>query len=252
MHTDTDVMYKHNYEIWQRTGGLLPAITNLRGLEASVPELNTLVGINTEDTVQDQLDTKANSADLGTISTQDADNVAIIGGTIETTTISNSTITIPIGTSVLSGFLASQINEDMVAVGNIGVGEDDLITYSMPASVLSEDGDTLDITAFGTVAANANNKTIKLYFGSTVLIDTGAVAANSGSWYINSKIARISVTSEKAITEIISDNLLIIDSASFKSPTADTAAAIEIKCTGEATSDNDIVQEGLIIKWFKA
>ena len=49
---------KHLHGIWKRTGGYQSAVYNLTGLEASVKELNTLVGINTGLTVQQQLNKK--------------------------------------------------------------------------------------------------------------------------------------------------------------------------------------------------
>lgn len=59
--------YKYNLEIWNRTGGFTSAITNLKGLVASVSELNTLVGIHTDDTVQQQLNEKEPGLGSGTV-----------------------------------------------------------------------------------------------------------------------------------------------------------------------------------------
>ena len=244
--------YKYEYEIWNRTGGYTPAITNLKGLTASVGELNTLVGINTDDSVQEQIDSKANTADLGTIASQNRDDVEITGGTISGTTMSDNTITIPAGSSGSNAQLGGTIYIDTTAVGNVGAGEDTLMTYAVPANTLSNDGDYLEIEAWGVTAANANNKNIKLKIGTTTLLATGAVAANGANWWISAVIARTGASAESIIAKIISDDALIVDSATYTAGTQSTTAAFSITCTGEATANDDIVQHGLIIKWYKS
>lgn len=265
MHTDISSMYKFLYEVWVRVGGLT-ANPSTEGMKASVTELNSLVGINYEDSTQEQIDRKANHEDLGTISAQDADNVTITGGnvsncnvtvasisnsTLTDVTISDSNITIPVGATTNSAQMGGKLVVDTTSVGNVGVGEDTLITYSMDANTLDLDGSFLEISAWGIVAANANNKEIKLKLGSTVLLTTGAVAANSGNWAITANIIRTAAATQQVIASIVSDNSLIIDSSTFTASTEDLTAALSILCTGEATADDDIIQKGLIVKWFK-
>jgi hypothetical protein len=239
------------YEIWNRSGGYQSAVTDLKGLKASVAELNTLVGINTDDSVQEQIDLKANKKDLGTMADQDADNVAITGGSIIDAAISNTDITIAAGGTSTQIPIGGTLTVDTTAVGNVGAGEDTLIAYSLTADTLSVNKDYIDIQAWGITAANANNKRIKLKFGSTTILDTGSVAANNASWLINCKIVRTASNAQQIIASIISDSTLIGDSATFTSGTEDLTTSLNIFCTGEATTDDDIVQEGLSIKWFK-
>ena len=82
------------------------------------------------------------------------------------------------------------------------------------------------------------------------MIDTGAVAANAGSWSIQSRIIKVGANSQKCITKIISDNTLIVDSANYILSSETETAAILIVSTGTAPSNDDITQEGLLIKWF--
>jgi hypothetical protein len=250
IHKNGNEMYKHFYEYWKRTGGYKSSVTDLKGLEASVKELNTLVGVRTDESVQEQIDLKANSADLGTMSTQDSDAVTITGGTITNASISESNIQIPGGTSGLSLQLGATLHTDTSEVGNVGLGEDTLITFNMAENVLAVNGQYLEITAWGTIAANANNKRIKFKLGSTTLLDTTAVAANAGSWMIDVKIIRTASSAEQCISKIISDNALIVDSANYISAVEDTTGTLNIFCTGEAVANDDIIQKGLIIKWF--
>ena len=61
------------------------------------------------------------------------------------------------------------LNVNTTAVGNVTTGEDNLITYSLPANTLSVNGMALRIVAWGLTANNANAKTLKVYFGTVVI-----------------------------------------------------------------------------------
>ena len=67
----------------------------------------------------------------------------------------------------------------VTTVGNVGAGEDNLITYELPDGLLTADGYGFVIEAGFTFAANANNKRIRAYLGSTSLFDTTATAFNN-------------------------------------------------------------------------
>lgn len=141
-----------------------------------------------------------------------------------------------------------RVNEVQVpssGTGNVGAGEDDLFTYSLPASSLFRDEQSIEIIAWGTTANNANNKRLKLYFGATVLIDTGAVASTNRDWQVRAVVTRRGGTVQYAITTGVFNNAAIVD---FTAPAETLSGAVTIKCTGEATADNDIVQRGLIVR----
>ena len=249
---DVKDQYKFNYEVWKRTGGYNSSLTNLQGLEVSAVQLNTLIDIRTDDTVQQQLSQKANTASLGSMAYQNQNSVIITGGNISSVNISRSNITVQPGTSNNDIPIGGTLVSNTTSVGNVGVGEDTLITHLVLAASLVTTGSYLEISAWGTVAANANNKTIKLKFGTTTLVDTTAVAANSGSWYITAKIVRVTATSQQCIASIISDNALITNSATYTDAIENLDSNLNVFCTGEATTDDDIIQKGLLIKWFKA
>lgn len=250
---DKEDLHEHRYLMWERSGGLESNSPDLKGLTASVAELNTLVGIDTRNnnTVQKQLNLKANAADLGTMSVQNADNVNITGGSITGTSIQSSSIQIQAGLTVNYLNMGGTLDTDMVAVGNTAGVETDLITYTILLNTLSQSNMYIEITAFGTIAANANLKEIKLVLGSTTLLATGSIAANSGSWRIMSKIVRVSQTSEKCISSIVSDNALVINGSNYVAASEDLGTNLIIKCTGNGVGASDIVQEGLIIEWHK-
>lgn len=146
--------------------------------------------------------------------------------------------------------LGGRLTTNTTAVGNVGSGADDLITYTLEKNTLSILGDVLEITAFGTGAANANNKTIKLLLGTTELFSTGAVGSNNKDWEINCKIIRTAAATQECISQFNGDTVLVTQTADYISGTEDFTTDLTIKCTGEATSNDDIIQKGLIVKLF--
>jgi hypothetical protein len=150
--------------------------------------------------------------------------------------------------------LGGRLTTDNTALGNVGGGEDDLIAYTLPKNTFHNDGDILEITAYGITAANGNNKTIKLILGSTTLFSTGAVAFNNKSWCLRAEITRTGSTAQQIITTFQGDFALLTNTATFVAGAEDFTTALTIKCTGTSGSSatDDIIQKGLIIKMFPA
>lgn len=251
-----DEKFRWLYDLWRRTGGYINFIPNLFGLQASVEELNTLVGIDTNFTVQAQLNSKADAVDLGTMASQNANNVNITGGVLDGVDITNSSVSgdlaVTVGTSLVSATVGASLNTNITAVSNVNAGETTLMNYTLQANMLGNNGDYIDIDAYGTFAANANNKRIRLYFGATVIFDTTAIAANAGSWWIKGKIAREALADQQAITSIISSNALVTPTTSFTDPSESLGGTVLIKVTGLGVASNDITQQGFDVKWFAA
>lgn len=64
-----------------------------------------------------------------------------------------------------------------------------LLTASVPYGALSNDGESVELVAYGTTAANANTKQFKVSFGG-VIVDFGALPLNNESWKITATIQR--------------------------------------------------------------
>lgn len=137
-------------------------------------------------------------------------------------------------------------------VGNVGVGEDNLMTYTLPGFSLQKTGDSVRVRAAGVFAANANNKNVKLYFGATVVVTTGALAFNGTEWSIDAIIMRDGAAAQKASGTLITNDALLPVTTNYIAPGETMTGAITIKCTGEGTSNNDIVQEMFIIEYLPA
>lgn len=147
----------------------------------------------------------------------------------------------------LANGVVQRFNTNTTPVGNIGAGEDNLIQYTLPANTLAATGRVVRITAWGSFAANGNNKTLKAYFGATSISLLSAVAVNSAAWIAVVHIIRTGASAEILFGELhYASTLAAITSPA--TPAEDTTAAVVIKFTGEATATNDVIQSGMIVE----
>lgn len=145
---------------------------------------------------------------------------------------------------------AYQLDANVIGGGNVSTFETSMVSYAVQTNVMAQTGYNIDIQAYGTFASNGNNKRIRLYFGSTVIYDTGSVAVNSGTWYINATIIRVDNNHQQSIVTMTSSNPTLSNSVQYTTPGQPLDRPNNIRCTGTATSTNDIVQIGQLIKLF--
>lgn len=171
--------------------------------------------------------------------------IQLIGGSIGNTDM--RTVKVPHATAQLRGTMEVQIS----TVGNAGTGEDLLHTWDMPAYTLSEDERYVEISCAGTCAANANTKRLRLYFGATAIYDSGNVAPNNVSWFLRARVYRKTSTTQRAVAWMMcsaTGNLAYVETAQLTSPAETLTAAVTIRTTMEATSDNDGVEETFCVE----
>jgi hypothetical protein len=135
-------------------------------------------------------------------------------------------------------------------VGNVGAGEDNLHVYAIPANTITVDGDAIRITAWGTNAANANAKQLRLYFGTLVLLDTGTPTTNGGSWRFQAEVVRTGSAAQRATTVFFREDAALGNAfrTTYALGTQVYSAGFNIKVTGQCTSDNDVIQKGMLVE----
>jgi hypothetical protein len=140
--------------------------------------------------------------------------------------------------------------------GNVGTGEDDLQSITIPANTLWANGQYLEVTAIIIFADNLNSKTPRLYFGGTNIFE-----GRGGSFYeglsggaaavLTAKIFRTGASSQKIIAWLSWDTTTqgaIDQEVTYTATTADLTTSLIIKTTGEATANDDIVSQVLSAK----
>ena len=154
----------------------------------------------------------------------------------------------PIG-NPFPGSQAENVNTAKVGT-DADTAEKTLMTYSLPANRLGADGQAVRITAWGTGAATADDKTIRIYFGATVLRQLGPAAFNNATWKTEALVVRTGASSQDAIASEMPNNSVVF--MSHTEPAEDNTTATEIKLTGQnaAATLNDIVCEDMLIEFI--
>jgi hypothetical protein len=145
--------------------------------------------------------------------------------------------------------MVGNVNSTTVAVGNVGTGEDNLMSYTVPANTLGGTGDYIDVTMFGTFANTANNKRVKVHWGTTVILDTGALAFQDADWTVRLLICRVAGATQRCTATFTSSSALLASTNKYTAASATLTGTVVLKATGEATDNDDIQQLGMFTRW---
>jgi hypothetical protein len=125
--------------------------------------------------------------------------------------------------------------------------EKDLWTYTLPAGAMPTADRGIRFTAFGTLAANANNKTLKGYFGATQCAALSTTASGS-HWEVRCIVLRTGAATQ------LSDGWVSIalgtQNITVATPAETLSGAVVVKVTGQngVAAANDIVFRGAIVE----
>lgn len=146
-------------------------------------------------------------------------------------------------------------------VGTVLTGEDDLLSYTLPANSLEASGESLEIEAGFTFANNTNTKQVKFYIGSNQLYASGASAHQSGAMVFRALVVRDqSNTAKVSVTVYANGSNVPFATAygnAFAQGTIDWTGTLTIKGTGETNGTsgggtNDIVMQFLRVRKLPA
>ena len=132
-------------------------------------------------------------------------------------------------------------------VGNVGAGEDDLQTLTIPANTLkSNTNRIIKVRAWGLTAGNANAKTLKFHFGSTVIDTVTLTTSQASNWAFDVVIT--GSTSQNVYSEFTQGGATAIHQIARSNPSETITSAIVVKCTGEGVADDDVVSDGMTLE----
>lgn len=156
-----------------------------------------------------------------------------------TTLTTSSTVSHKAGTGSTTFTPAGVINKNFTVVGNVGTGQDVLMTYTLPVNTLGGSGCVKKEFA-GTSANNANAKTVEVYLAGG-LINTIALTTNTiNAWEGYVLICSTGTNTQRYWTRITKNGGT---SGVYQGTGAlDTTATIVMNVRGTATADNDITQ----------
>jgi len=130
--------------------------------------------------------------------------------------------------------------------------EEVLWSKALGAALLSSDGMGVKIEAFGTCAATANTKTIKLKVDGNVVVSNGTTTAPNGkNWQIESIILRSGATSSTSKGSISFDG--VADEIDSSKASITWANDISVSITGQngTAAANDIILELVVLTIIK-
>jgi hypothetical protein len=142
--------------------------------------------------------------------------------------------------------IVQALNPRYDTVGNsAGSGDTTLHTRIFSESTLPNDGAYLNVRMGGTIAANANNKRIRVTFGGTAILDTGTLSTlNNLNWFIDLVIIRIdsdsvraigTFTTKSSVTDVFA-TYVQVNSLSF-------SGTLTLSLVANGVAANDIVQQ---------
>lgn len=135
---------------------------------------------------------------------------------------------------------------------SVGSSETDLATTTIGAYVVGNNAETLMFEYWGTLAANANSKRIRAYFGSTTVFDSTAQAANTGDWIVTLRGVRTGPTTIRWAATFKCDNILYTNIVDTSTSSDSLANSNTLRLTGLGVSDGDIDCRGYVGYWYPA
>jgi hypothetical protein len=134
-------------------------------------------------------------------------------------------------------------------VGNVGTGEDDIATYSVPANTLATNNQSLWFEASGTIANTGASKIIRVRFGGTLIQTQSFNSSTPYSWVIRGRIHRTGASSQKANVMLTWSGGSPASRVDLASTSITLSSAAILKVTGEAGADNDILCQTFTVGW---
>jgi hypothetical protein len=146
--------------------------------------------------------------------------------------------------AMLNDRLIQVLADTATAITNSGTGATTLFTHTVPANFFTSAKQKARFRAFGTFAANANNKQITLDWGGVTIYDSGSLAINANSWEIEGIIVRNGGGTFHSVVNAACDDALLVNRIqTTKDITrySNQNNALNIKGTGGATGDIELL-----------
>lgn len=144
-------------------------------------------------------------------------------------------------------------------VGNVTTGETDLYSDTLAAGTLASNGDKLEIGYGGAfVSSGTATREIKIYFGGTIIFDTGALTLSlSSAWTAYAEIIRVSATVIRYMVSMTTEGAALAAYTAVGEVTGLTLANTNVlKITGQAAgvgaATNDILAKMGYVLLFSA
>lgn len=160
---------------------------------------------------------------------------------------------------IVSAYKRKSLFDHFADMGNVGTGEDDLYSDTIAAGQLSANGQKLSAEYGGIFVSSATaTRQIRIYFGGTLIFDTGALTLSlSSAWTAYVTITRVSAAVVRCMVSFATEGAALAAYTSYTEVTGLTLVNTQVlKITGEAAgvgaATNDIVAKLSNVEWLAA
>lgn len=171
----------------------------------------------------------------------------------------NRILTTPAGSSTSFAKVGGVLFNYSADAGNSGTSETDLYSDSIAASTLGTNGDKLEAEYGGVfVSSGTATRQIKVYFGGTAILDTGALTLSlSSAWTIFMMIIRKDASTVRYMVSLTTEGAALAaytSAGELGSLTLSNANTLKItgQAAGVGAATNDIVAKLGAVSWFPA
>lgn len=128
--------------------------------------------------------------------------------------------------------------------------ETTLQTYTVAPNLLAAGGDSMRVTCWGQFNGSAATKTVRLYFGASV-VTASAATTSSGGWQLTQVVTRKSATTQGYTGQGIA-NATVAPGVGIDGAETLTAAVL-VKCTGQSSVSelNAVTANGMVVEALK-
>ena len=144
-------------------------------------------------------------------------------------------------------------------IGNVGTGEDDLYSVTLAAGQLANNGEKIEAQYAGVfVSSGTATRQIKIYFGGTLIFDSGALTLSlSSAWDVYVTVIRVSASVVRCAASLTTQGAALAAYTAYTEVTGLTLANTQVlKITGEAAgvgaATDDIVAKLGSVEWLAA
>lgn len=168
----------------------------------------------------------------------------------DTATTNLGPLLVRVGRATQWARVPGNLTNAATSIVNAGAAATNLLTYMVLGHTLTNNGDRLTFRASGRFAANGNNKTIQVIWGSELIYDSGAQAANSGSWVVTGEIIRTGSTAQSVNGSYAGTGETLFNLANARDMAQTNGINTLLRVVSTATADGDITNRTFTVDYF--
>lgn len=172
------------------------------------------------------------------------------GGNVGIDATPNSSLSIRAGASADHANVGGVIHVNLTPASNVGTGEDNLMTFDVPANTLAVDGDSLWFEAWGSGLADIVRVGVRFGASGVNSIIDNASFAGATEWAVRGRIVRAGAATQHAYAVMHWGSFSEMDRTLSLDRTL--SGGVTFRITGEGLATGDVTCEGLIIGWHPA